>query len=257
MSRSRFPEAEAAAQRAVELNPELAESWTTLGTVLAWGLKQAEVATAFERALAINPKQPRVHLSLGHVHKALGNSDASVGAYRNAAAADAGLGEAWWSLADLKTYRFTDTERNAMEAAQERKDLFGRDRAALHFALGKAFEDRGDVDQAFEHYRRGNDLRASHESFNVETVSRPSAGVCGRRLREPRSPRSGERRGARRSIGLPYPSLSSACPVPAPRWWTRSSLPTAACRERWNCPTCSATCANSNAAPATRMPPSK
>lgn len=168
MSRSRFPEAEAAAERAVELNPELAESWTTLGTVLAWGLKQAEAANAFERALAINPKQPRVHLSLGHVHKALGNSDASIRAYRSAVGADAGLGEAWWSLADLKTYRFTDAERSAMQAAQERKDLFGRDRAALHFALGKTFEDTGEVDQAFDHYRRGNDLRASHESFNVE-----------------------------------------------------------------------------------------
>ena len=168
MSRSRFPDAEAAAQRAVELNPELAESWTTLGTVLAWGLKQAEAASAFERALAINPKQPRVHLSLGHVHKALGNSDASVRAYRDAAGADAGLGEAWWSLADLKTYRFTDAERSAMLTAQKRKDLFGRDRAALHFALGKAFEDDGEVDQAFDHYRRGNDLRAGHESFNVE-----------------------------------------------------------------------------------------
>ena len=168
MSRSRFPEAEAAAQRAVELNPELAESWTTLGTVLAWGLKQAEAATAFERALAINPKQPRVQLSLGHVHKALGNSAASVRAYRDAARADTGLGEAWWSLADLKTYRFTDAEQSAMLAAQERKDLFGRDRAALHFALGKAFEDMGEVHRSFDHYRRGNDLRASRESFNVE-----------------------------------------------------------------------------------------
>ena len=178
MSRSRFPEAEAAAERAVELNPELAESWTTLGTVLAWGLKQAEAASAFERALAINPKQPRVHLSLGHVHKALGNSDASVRAYRSAVGADAGLGEAWWSLADLKTYRFTDAERSAMLAAQERKDLFGRDRAALHFALGKAFEDSGEVDQAFEHYRRGNDLRASHESFNVERFEAQCRRLC-------------------------------------------------------------------------------
>lgn len=178
MSRSRFPEAEAAAERAVELNPELAESWTTLGTVLAWGLKQAEAASAFERALAINPKQPRVHLSLGHVHKALGNSDASVRAYRSAVGADAGLGEAWWSLADLKTYRFTDAERSAMLAAQERRDLFGRDRAALHFALGKAFEDSGEVDQAFEHYRRGNDLRASHESFNVERFEAQCRRLC-------------------------------------------------------------------------------
>ena len=197
MSRSRFPEAEAAAQRAVELNRELAESWTTLGTVLAWGLKQAEAASAFERALAINPKQPRVHLSLGHVHKALGNSEASIRAYRDAAGADAGLGEAWWSLADLKTYRFTDSERNAMLTAQNRKDLFGRDRAALHFALGKAFEDRGEVDKAFDHYRRGNDLRASRESFNVERFE----AQCDRLRRAFTATTLAEKRGAPRRLG--------------------------------------------------------
>ena len=168
MSRSHFEEAEAAARRAVQLNPELAESWTTLGTVLAWGLKQAEAATAFERALAINPHQARVQLSLGHVHKALGNTQASVRAYRDSVAADAGLGEAWWSLADLKTYRFTDAELDSMQAALKDTTLFGRDRAALHFAVAKAFEDRGEVDEAFGHYRDGNELRASRESFNVE-----------------------------------------------------------------------------------------
>ncbi len=172
MSRSRFEEAEAAARRAVELNPELAEGWTTLGTVQAWGLKQAEAATAFERALAIDPKQARVHLSLGHVHKALGNTDASVRAYRASVAADAGLGEAWWSLADLKTHRFSDAELDSMLAALEDTTLFGRDRAALHFAIGKAFEDRGAVDEAFANYRDGNELRASRESFNVERFER-------------------------------------------------------------------------------------
>ena len=184
MSRSRYPEAEAAARRATEINPELAECWTSLGTVYAWGLRQAEAARAFAKALAINPRQPRVLLSLGHVHKALGNSADSIRAYRDSVAADPTLGEAWWSLADLKTYRFSATEVERMETTLDDGRLFGRDRAALHFALGKAYEDRGCADEAFVHYRQGNALRRSRESFNVERFGRQCA-----RLRQFFTPR--------------------------------------------------------------------
>ena len=168
MSRSRYDEAEASALRATTLNPEQAECWTTLGTVQAWGLKQAEAVDSFERALAIDPKAARVKLSLGHVHKALGNAQASIDAYRGAVAANPALGEAWWSLADLKTYRFGDDEVDAMEETLGQGDLTTRDRAAAHFALGKAFEDRGAAATAFDHYGRGNDLRRRQEAFKTD-----------------------------------------------------------------------------------------
>ncbi|MCY3810805.1 MAG: sulfotransferase [Gammaproteobacteria bacterium] len=168
MSRSRYDEAEASALRATTLNPEQAECWTTLGTVQAWGLKQAEAVESFERALAIDPKAARVKLSLGHVHKALGNADASIDAYHGAVAANPALGEAWWSLADLKTYRFGDDEVEAMQATLDQADLTSRDRAATHFALGKAFEDRGVANTAFDHYDKGNDLRRRQEAFKTD-----------------------------------------------------------------------------------------
>ena len=179
MSRSRYDEAEASALRATTLNPEQAECWTTLGTVQAWGLKQAEAVESFERALAIDPKAARVRLSLGHVHKALGNAQASIDAYRGAVAANPALGEAWWSLADLKTYRFGEDEVKAMQATLDQADLTSRDRAATHFALGKAFEDRGAADTAFDHYDKGNDLRRRQEAFKAERF----VAQCGR-LRE-------------------------------------------------------------------------
>ena len=168
MSRSRYDEAEASALRATTLNPEQAECWTTLGTVQAWGLKQAEAVDSFERALAIDPKAARVRLSLGHVHKALGNSQASIDAYRGAVTANPALGEAWWSLADLKTYRFADDEVEAIKGTLDQGDLTTRDRAAAHFALGKAYEDRGVADTAFDHYRQGNDLRRQQEAFKTD-----------------------------------------------------------------------------------------
>ena len=172
MNRSRYAEAESAARRAVELNPELADGWTTLGTVYAWGLKQREAAEAFARSLEVSPRQPRVLLSLGHVRKTLGETEASVRAYRDSLAMEPRLGEAWWSLADLKTYEFVDGDIEAMHGALRDDSLPERERAALRFALGKAYEDRGDVEAAFGHYREGNAIRHRHERFNVERFER-------------------------------------------------------------------------------------
>ena len=175
MHRGLHTEALAAARRAVELNPELADSWTTMGTVCATGLQQEAAQRAFVRSLRIAPNQPRVQLSLGHVRKALGERAASVRAYKEALALAPGLGEAWWSLADLKTYVFADDEVEAMRRALEDDALHERDRAAVYFALGKAFEDRGANDAAFEHYRRGNAIRARFEAFDVDRFQQQCA----------------------------------------------------------------------------------
>ena len=176
MSRSQYRQAEAAALRATAINPEQAECWTTLGTVQSWGLKQAEAVESFGRALEIDPKASRVRLSLGHVHKALGDARASIDAYRGAVNANPALGEAWWSLADLKTYAFGDDEVRAMEQTLGQTALNPRDRAALHFALGKAYEDRGTFETAFDHYRRGNELRRQQEAFKADRF----AEQCGK-----------------------------------------------------------------------------
>ncbi|MEM7366670.1 MAG: tetratricopeptide repeat protein, partial [Pseudomonadota bacterium] len=168
MSQSRFPEARAAAERATRLNPEIADNWTSLGTVLAWGLQQDAAVAAFNRSLAINQKQPRVYLSLGHVLKALGDQPGSEHAYHQSIDANPTLGEAWWSLADLKTYRFTDTELEEMQQLIGASRLHERDLSALHFALGKAWEDRREANRSFHHYQEGNRIRHQFESFNAD-----------------------------------------------------------------------------------------
>jgi tetratricopeptide (TPR) repeat protein len=98
-----------------------------------------------------------VWLNLGHVEKTLGNQAAAIEAYRRAAALDPATGEAWWSLANLKTVRLDEADIAAMRAALP-LDCVGDERAddiaQLHFALGKAFEDAGQAEQAFAHYAR-------------------------------------------------------------------------------------------------------
>ena len=90
--------------------------------------------------LAAAPDQPKVWMSLGHVLKTVGRLDDGIAAYRRALAIAPSLGEVWWSLANLKTVRFTPADIAAMQSALK-GDVSDEDRFHLDFALGKAFED--------------------------------------------------------------------------------------------------------------------
>jgi tetratricopeptide (TPR) repeat protein len=115
----------------------------------------------FEDVLAARPDQPRIWTSYGHSLKTVGRQDDSVAAYRRAIDLEPRLGEAWWSLANLKTVRFGAEDIAAMEAALARDDLSAEDRFHLHFALGKAQEDARAYEPSFAHYAEGNRLRRS------------------------------------------------------------------------------------------------
>ena len=113
------------------------------------------------------PTNPEIWISLANLLKIVGDNHGSVDAYRKVIEIAPTDGEAWWSLANLKTYRFTDEDIAAMEAALQSPALGDGDRFRIHFALGKAREDRGEDEASFEHYRLGNSIRS------VQTRYRP------------------------------------------------------------------------------------
>jgi tetratricopeptide (TPR) repeat protein len=126
----------------------------------------------YEGVLERAPAQPRVWLSYGHMLKTLGRQAEGVDAYRRAIALKPTLGEAWWSLANLKTLRFDEADIEAMRAGLGAADLSEEDRFHLEFALGKAMHDLGRADQAFAHYARGNALRRERQPFRAEELTR-------------------------------------------------------------------------------------
>lgn len=125
-----------------------------------------------EAALAARPTQPKVWMSYGHSLKTIGRRDDGVAAYRRAIELQPRLGEAWWSLANLKAAVFDEEDIALMTATLARDDLQNEDRFHLHFALGKAFEDAGDAEQSFHHYAEGNRLRRSEIDHDPRTFSR-------------------------------------------------------------------------------------
>jgi len=116
------------------------------------------------------PEFAENHLVRGHALKTLGRQSEAVDAYRSAYAAKSDFGDAYWSLANLKTYRFTEQELQAMKRAVDDPATGTDDRYHLCFALGKAFEDRCDYEQSFAFYQRGNALKKGIVRYSAERM---------------------------------------------------------------------------------------
>ena len=131
-----------------------------------------EAIHIYEAVLKKTPRQPMVWVSYGHMLKTVGKLDEGVAAYRRAIELKPELGEAWWSLANLKIIRFSDADIAAMQSALEKRELRDQDRIHLEFALGKAMHDAARWHDAFEHYRSGNALRLKQHPYNEDQIKR-------------------------------------------------------------------------------------
>ncbi len=132
------------------------------------GLGEIEQAISlFEQVVAENDQVPGFHLQLGHALKTKGEIEKAISSYQKAYQISPSYGDAFWSLANTKTYRFSDSEIAQMQTQQNNEDLALLDSIQLHFATGKAFEDRKNYDQAFKSYQKGNELQHAHNGFDI------------------------------------------------------------------------------------------
>jgi tetratricopeptide (TPR) repeat protein len=152
----RHRESVEAFRQATTLEPKHAPAWTGLGNAHAFGGDVQEAREAYQRAVELDPGAAGAQMGLGHVLKTLGDQAGSLCAYRAAIAARPGFGEVYWSMANLKVFRFEDAEVDAMEEQLKREDLTQSAEIHFRFALGKAWEDKGDYDRAWHYYDSGN-----------------------------------------------------------------------------------------------------
>ena len=135
----------------------------------------------FDSVLEQLPNDPATLTSRGHALKTYGRYDEAVASYRAAFAAKPNHGDAFYALANLKTYRFTDAEIEAMQAQEAAPDTLPTDRIHLCFALGKAYEDQAAYDTAFSYYARGNALKREQSRYDATQMSEELAAqkaVC-------------------------------------------------------------------------------
>jgi tetratricopeptide (TPR) repeat protein len=132
-----------------------------------------EAIAAYDELLKTLPGQSRLWVNQGHALRMVGRRADAVAAYRKAIALSPSLGEAYWSLADLKAEPLSAADEAAIAAQLKRADLTFDDRVNLHFALGKALEDRGEDDAAaFAHYAEGAKLHPRTEGYDPDEDSR-------------------------------------------------------------------------------------
>jgi tetratricopeptide (TPR) repeat protein len=131
-----------------------------------------EALGVYRTLLERTPNSPGINLTLGHALKTVGKQEEAIASYRRAYAVKPDFGDAYWSLANLKTYRFEDREIGQMLAAEEDPATGLSDRYHLCFALGKALEDHGDYGSSFDYYERGNRLKRDELSYDWRRISR-------------------------------------------------------------------------------------
>jgi len=150
------------------------------------GLGDHERAAELYRALLPGAAQPaELHLSIAHSLKTLGHQAGAIAEYQAAATARQGYGDAWWSLANLKTYRFGAEELEQMRALEAAHSAETVDRYHLCFALGKALEDAQQYEASFGFYVRGNALKRAASRYRAESQelnTRLQIEICNREL---------------------------------------------------------------------------
>ena len=125
-----------------------------------------EAMLVYEALLGSMPNNPGVSLTYGHALKTVGRQDDAIAAYRRAYTVRPDCGDAYWSLANLKTYRFDDDEIAQMRAREASPMTALDDRYHLCFALAKALEDRGEFAESFAAYERGNKLKREELKYD-------------------------------------------------------------------------------------------
>ncbi|MEM9670751.1 MAG: sulfotransferase [Pseudomonadota bacterium] len=166
--RQKFDKALEHARRLNEIDPGNATFEISLANAeAATGDFEGAVKT-YETVLARMSDLHTVHAAKGHALKTIGYVNDAIAAYRAAYSAKADYGDAYWSLANLKTYRFLDSELDQMRVLEASTSTSDEDRAHLCFALGKALEDQHDFAASFEYYERGNALKRKSAPYQGE-----------------------------------------------------------------------------------------
>jgi len=171
MDMNKFVDAIVAFDEAAKLEPKSAEAWAGLGNAYGRAMYPEKAVKAYERSIEISGDVPGTLSSYAWELKTIGDQEAALKAYRRAIKVKPRFGPAYWSMANLKIFKFTDEEIEIMLQQVKRDDLTDIEDIHFRFALGKAMEDKKDYEQAWHYYDTGNQrqrMTVEHEPSEME-----------------------------------------------------------------------------------------
>lgn len=168
----KFKQAKTLTEKLLDAQPQSSHLITAKANAMVGLGEVKDALPLYRQQLQKDMNRPGLHLLLGHALKANGDLTGAIEAYKQAYQYKPEFGDAFWSLANTKTYRFTESEMTQMGQQVERGDVSADDKIHLHFALGKAFEDSHSYDEAFSHYDAGNTLKQQQIKYNPAAFER-------------------------------------------------------------------------------------
>ncbi|MGA0600322.1 sulfotransferase [Caulobacter sp. KR2-114] len=169
--RQKAPQAAPHLEQLLARDPADAASRNLLAACLSQMGDYERAGALYEGLLRDYPSQPRIWLNYGHALRTIGRQDEAIAAYKRCIALAPGLGDAYWSLANLKVASFSGDEVQAMAAQLRRPELGAEDRLHLLFARGKAMEDAGDAETSFASYAEGAALRRAQYPYSADETT--------------------------------------------------------------------------------------
>jgi len=187
----RYPEAVDALRKAIELDSSVLGSHQLLADYLSILGRSADALQSYDAALQINPDYALALVGRGHMLKILGRWDDAIAAYEAAIDINPNFGDAWWSLASLKRYRFSPEQIKQMHAGLDSPSGNVDSEIGLHFALARSFENDNDFDSAWQHYENGNSRKREtikYDPVRTEVTHDAVIDFFDRKLFESRKP---------------------------------------------------------------------
>jgi len=166
----KFGEALDAVQRVIKLQPNMPFGHMIRGSILGKKDDHEGAINAFKEALEIEPEHIGSNMGLGNTLKTIGRYDEAVKSYKKCIEAQPLFSEAYWSLANLKTYSFDDDEIKNMEKHVQSQDLTPASKAFFHIAIANAKEKQMKYGEAWYHFHTGNELRRTSEIYDSVTT---------------------------------------------------------------------------------------
>ena len=169
--RQKFESSQRAAHELLLTSPENPQFQSILAISQMQMGNYAEAIRLFDKVLRSLPNSSATYTARGHALKTWGKRSEAIESYRKAIESDSAYCEAYYSLSNLKTYSFEDQELDAMNRLAASTMLTMTDQVNLHFALGKAYEERSEWQRAFEHYKKGNYFKKQQSGYSASQMS--------------------------------------------------------------------------------------
>ena len=169
--RQKFSQALEQARLIQESDPDQNAFKLIYANALAAAGKYDDALELYLKELPNQPRNGTLQMAMGHAYKTIGNQQKAITSYERATKIRDDFGDAYWSLANLKTYKFSNKQIQSMEKAVSDPETNLDDQYHACFALGKALEDKGEFEQSFKYYERGNSLKKTESRYDAKKMT--------------------------------------------------------------------------------------